>query len=208
MKTIWKEYKVYKFDELNEDIQEKVLQKYIENDYNFYCECLLEDDMEELAIELLQEHFKGSEFKKVLYDLSYSQGSGSMIEFNIDLKDLNNKYKQLDLKELEELEEFGGTKVSIYHNGNAFYQHEYTYILDYNDFTCFDYEWENIKNIELVQEKIVKMMNEFEQDIITMNKELTKKGYEQLENEEYFLENAKMVLDELEFLENGEVFCE
>lgn len=208
MKTIWKEYKVYKFEELKEDIQNKLLEEYMQQEQEIYCENTLNADMEQLAIELLGKYFVGAEFSNVYYDLSYSQGSGSMIAFIIDLKDLNNKYKRLDLKELEELEVFGGTRVSIYHNGNSFYQHEYTYILDYNDFTCFNYEWENIENIELVQERIAKMMNEFEQDIITMNKELTKKGYEQLENEEYFLENAKMVLDELEFLENGDIFNE
>ena len=39
-----------------------------------------------------------------------------------------------------------------------------------------------------------------------MNKELTKSGYAQLENEEYFKENARIVLNDLEFLENGDVF--
>ena len=90
MRTIQKEYVLYKFDELSSDVQEKVLEKYIDIEYQGYLEYCLSDDMENLARDLLQTYFKGANYNNIYYDLSYCQGSGSMIAFNIDLEDLNN----------------------------------------------------------------------------------------------------------------------
>lgn len=198
MKKVVKEYNVYKFEELEKDIQEKLLEKYMQNEQEIYCECLLEYDMRELAKDLLQEYFKGAEFKRVFYDLSYCQGSGAMIEFTIDLKDLNNKYKMLTNEEVKKCSDIGYTNIKVYHN-NSHYYHERTFDIDWNDYTDND-------NFEEIQNKIDTTIDLFKNDIVEMNQELTKSGYEQLENEEYFKENARIVLNDLEFLENGDVF--
>lgn len=208
MRKVLKEYNVYKFDELKEDIKEKLIEEYVEDDYNCYCSYLLEDDMKDLAQNILNEEFKGAKYDNVYYDLSYSQGSGSMISFNIDLLDLNNKYKALTKKEIEELEKFGGTEIKVYHDNN-FYYHEYTFKIDYNDFTDYYYEWEHIKDIGKTQEKIENMINDlFKEDIIKMNQNLTKNGYALLQDTENFKENAILRLQENEFLENGQTFYE
>lgn len=204
MKKVIKEYNVFKFEELEEKIKEQLINERIKLEHEFYIDYELEEDMEKLAKELLEEHFKNAIFDRVYYDLSYSQGSGCMIRFHIDLKDLNNKYKILKEEELNDLENFGGTQVRVYHKGN--YYHEFSYVVDYNDFTCFDYEWRNIENIEKTQDKIIEMIQEFEKDIIKMNKLLTKKGYNLIEDKRNYRELALINLNEKEFLENGEEF--
>ena len=207
MRKITKEYNVYRFEELDKSIQESILERYIEEESEFYCETCLYGDMVELAHNLLQEYFKGSEYIDIHYDLSYCQGSGAMIEFTIDLKDLNNKYNLLKEKEVEELESFGGTEIKVYHNNNHYY-HEYTFDIDYNNFTMYAYEWEDIKDIYEVDKKIEEMIDLFKKDIICMNKEFARSGYSQLEDREMFEENAMLHIKDLEFLESGEEFYE
>lgn len=208
MRKVLKEYNVYKFEELSKDIQDELLEKYIEDEYIVYCEHFLEEDMKDLAQNILNEQFKGAKYDNVYYDLSYSQGSGSMISFTIDLLDLNNMYKKLTKKEIKELESFGGTEIKVYHDNSRYY-HEYTFEIDYNDFTDYYYEWKHIKDIGKTQEKIESMINDlFKKDIIEMNKELTKNGHSLLEDRDNFKENAMNRLQEDEYLENGKTFYE
>lgn len=208
MRKVTKEYNLYKFEELEKSIQEKILERYERLEFELYCEHCLYGDMVNLAHDLLQEYFKGSEYVDIHYDLGHSQGSGAMIEFTIDLKDLNNKYNLLKEKEVEELENFGGTEIKVYHNNNSHYCHEYTFYTDYNDFVTYDYEWEVIKDIYEVDKKIEEMIDLFKKDIITMNKEFTRSGYNILEDREMFEENAMLRIEDLEFLESGEEFYE
>lgn len=205
MRKITKEYNVYRFEELDKNIQENILERYIEGESEFYCETCLYGDMVELAHNLLQEYFKGSEYVDIHYDLSYCQGSGAMIEFTIDLKDLNNKYNLLKEKEVDELERFGGTEIKVYHN-SIHYCHEYTFNTEYNNFVMYDYEWEDIKDIYEVDKKIEEMIDLFKKDIICMNKEFARSGYNYLEDREMFEENAMLHIKDLEFLESGEEF--
>ena len=53
MKTITKKINIYNFEELKEEIQEKLIEKEKENQEEIYCESFLYDDMKEKAIELL-----------------------------------------------------------------------------------------------------------------------------------------------------------
>ena len=207
MRRIQKEYILYKFDELSKDVQERVLEKYIDIEYQHYLEYCLYDDMENLARDLLQTYFKGANYTNIYYDLSYSQGSGSMIAFNIDLEDLNNKYNKLSKEQIKELESFGGTDIKVYHNDSHYY-HEYTFAIDYNNFTMYGYEWETFENEDEIEDKIDEMIKQFKKDIVNMNKELSNSGYNQLENKEYFEELARINILDLEFLENGDVFYE
>ena len=98
MRKVTKEYEVYKFNELEKDVQEEVLKRYKESEYDFYIDNDLYDDMVDLAQNTLENYFKGAKYNNIYYDLSYSQGSGAMVEFNIDLKDLNNKYLGIYVK--------------------------------------------------------------------------------------------------------------
>lgn len=169
MRTV--EINVYKFDELEKDVQEKLIEVQEQDDYQFYLDYELDCDMNDIAQHLLEESFKGAEYKHVYYDLSFSQGSGAMIEFDIDLKDINSKYKMLSKKEITRLENIRfNTEVRVYHNDNLYY-HENTFDVDYEDCTFYN------DNMEDIGRTIDEMIKRFGEDIYSMNRELTKKGY-------------------------------
>ena len=95
MKTITKKINIYNFEELKEEIQEKLIEKEKENQEEIYCEYFLYDDMKEKAIELLKENFGNKAiFNNVYYDLGYTQGSGAMIEFDLYYYNKYVKIKQ------------------------------------------------------------------------------------------------------------------
>lgn len=83
MKKVNIEYTVYEFNELSEEVKIKLIEKEKEYMKDQNIEFWLSESMEEKAQELLKELF--SEFVitdiEVYYDLGYSQGSGSMIQF-------------------------------------------------------------------------------------------------------------------------------
>lgn len=84
MRTKTKVIKIYNFDELPKDIQQELIEKEIEEQANIYCETFLLEDMQEEARRLLDKYFGDkATFKAVYYDLSYCQGSGAMIEFDL-----------------------------------------------------------------------------------------------------------------------------
>lgn len=85
MRTETKTIKIYNFDELSEEIKQKLIEKEIEYQHELYCEDFLESDMEYKANELLKKYFKNNNatLKKVYYALSYCQGDGAMFEFDL-----------------------------------------------------------------------------------------------------------------------------
>ena len=205
MRKIIKEYEVYKFNELEKDVQEKVLERYTESEHDFYIDNDLYDDMVDLARCTLENYFKGAKYNNIYYDLSYSQGSGAMVEFNIDLKDLNNKYKMLTDEEVKKCSDIGYTNIKIYHN-NSNYYHERSFDIDWNDYTMYSYTSEYCENIEKVQKNIDAMIELFREDIVLMNEEITHDGYKMLEDEARFEKMAMERIKTLEFLSDGSVF--
>ena len=200
MRKVTKEYNVYKFNELEKDVHEEVLERYMQNEYEFYVDNILYDDMIELAKDSLQNYFKGAKYNNIYYDLSYSQGSGAMVEFNIDLKDLNNKYKMLTDEEVKKCSDIGYTTIKVYHNNSRYY-HEYTFDIDWWDYTDND-------NFEEIQKNIDAMIELFKGDIVLMNKQITGGGYNILENKSTFEEMTMDHINELEFLSDGREFNE
>lgn len=84
MRTETKTIKIYNFDELSKEIQQELIKKEIEEQAEVYCETFLLEDMQEEARRLLDKNFGDkATFKGVYYDLSYCQGSGAMIEFDL-----------------------------------------------------------------------------------------------------------------------------
>lgn len=76
--------KIYKFNELSKEIQEKLIEKEKQFQIDSYCNHFLLEDMEEKARELLQKYFnQNATFKNVCYSLAYNQGDGAMIEFEL-----------------------------------------------------------------------------------------------------------------------------
>jgi hypothetical protein len=95
MKEIIKTIKVYDFEELSKEIQEKLIEKEKKYQEETYCEDCLLEDMEQKATELLQEYFgEKAIFQATYYDLDFSQGSGAMIEFDLNYYNKNINIKQ------------------------------------------------------------------------------------------------------------------
>lgn len=190
---------VYDFKELDKKIQERLIEEEQETQAAIYYETLLDNDMQDYACKLLKDNFKDSLFVDVYYDLSYTQVNGAMIEFDINIEALNNKYKMLTKKEIEKIEETGFTTISVKHWGN--YCHALSFDLDYQDYTFY------IDNFYKTQEKLDKMIKKFKEDIIDMNEQLTKKGYEYID----FVTDRGTLIDILEenkYLKNGTVYSE
>ena len=167
MEKIIKEYEVYTFDELNEDIKEKLIEEEIERQYEDYIELYLYEDMYLEAERLLEKYFgKKAELDNIYYSLSYCQGDGAMMEFTT---------------------EYYGKYVKVRQYGH--YYHEYSFDIDSYELT--DKQYEQFK------EKTIKMNKEFAKygwkmvDIDTHKDYLKEYAMERLSENEY-LENGEI----------------
>ena len=225
MRIVSKEYKLYTFDELSDDVKQKLIERERQYQLETYCDLDLYDDMGQKASDLINDYFGiTSDYLKTYYDLSYSQGSGAMVEFDINIKDLNNKYKIFSDNEMELLSnKYVVSNIKVRHSDN-FYYHEYAFGiecdfymgLEYDDIkedykiTESDFNTLEDRFYELVDDSNKHYTNsQFIKDIISMNKELGKYGYNRLEywencNEEEIIMYIKGY--EFEYLENGDVF--
>ena len=165
MQTITKTFNIYNFDELSAEIQEELIKKEEENIRQADIECSLEDEMSELAKQLLEENFgEKAIFKKVYYDLGYCQGDGAMIEFNLN---------------------YCGKDVEIRHNPYCHYYHE--------------------RSFEIISDNLTENQeNKLKEKIIKINKQLTKYGYQYIEEDR--TEQAIEQLKDCMFYENGEIY--
>lgn len=85
MKTIAKTFNVYNFNELSKEVQKKVIEREEKEIRELEIEDFLKEEMEFYAQQLLEENFGDKAiFKNVYYDLSYCQGSGAIIEFELN----------------------------------------------------------------------------------------------------------------------------
>lgn len=225
MEKITKEFYVYDFNELKEDIQKELIEKERDIQRDGYCECFLEDDMKYKAEELLKEYFGiTSKHLQTYYDLSYCQGNGAMVEFDISIVDLNKRYKIFSEEEIRFINDYGiVNNIKIRHNDN-FYYHEYTFGIDSYYVYSIDYDYEEIKDeynisendFNTIEKRLDALLidsnkhnteSEFIKDIISINKELTKYGYESIE---YFwnCEDSEIIefLEEHKYFESGETY--
>ena len=211
MKTIVKKYNVYEFNELKEEIQKELIEKEAERQAEIFCEWDLLDYMKEEARDILTNELGKSNFidVNILYDLSYCQGSGAMIEFNTYLEYINHKFKIFTNKELEIFKKYGSI-IKVYHDNN-YYCHENSFSIDTLSLNySIDYALNNeeiTKNkYNKLEEKIEKFENVFYEFCYSINTELKKYGYSLLEDQEYFEEQAKDYLVDFEYLEDGTFF--
>lgn len=213
---------IYNFDELDKDIQEKLIKEEKECCFNAYMECSFQDDMEHKAQELIDDYFgSDTDFIQTYYSLSYCQGDGAMIEFDIDIKDLNNKYKVFTDDEIEFLKQKDVINTIRVRHYDNFYYHEYTFGIDHDYYN--DWEFEDIKDDFNITEngfntlwdrfdKLTDDSNkhytdsEFIKDIIEMNRDLVKFGYDIIENYEEDTDFVIENLSEKEYYENGDVY--
>lgn len=206
MEIITKKYEVFTFEELDEEIKEKLIKEQAQKELDSYCEFCLFDDMENTAKELLQEYFKGAIFTEIYYDLSYSQGSGAQINFDINIFDLNKKYNFLSKKAIRFLEATGFKEYTIKQAGH--YYHERAFSLEWYELDDFSYYDDFLTDEEMKKEneKLEKIMVQFEKDIIKMNQDLTKQGYNIIEDDTTFSKIAIDRLNEERFLKDGTFF--
>lgn len=142
METITKTFNIYNFNELSKEIQKKVIEREKENIRELEIEDFLKDEMEFYAEQLLSENFGDKAiFKNVYYDLSYCQGSGAMIEF-----DLN----------------YCGKDVEIRHNPYCHYYHENSFEVIENDKELTKKQYETLKEkIYNINKELAKLGYEF-----------------------------------------------
>ncbi len=212
MKTITKEIKLYRYNELSEEAREKANEKYLE--INRY-----EDDFEELVKYDLKyaKDCGWIENIKVVYDLGHSQGDYVNIIGSIYFEDLNNELKKKFCKGLsnEELNFFkqfekyseicfrefyvGSNCVEINIQLSATPEEMYDLGLD-NDF-----KFEDQEKYYKISPKIEKNIEEWHDEICEEYKEL---GYiyfyeaDEDEIKEYYEDTEQL------FLENGEMYEE
>ena len=137
MEKITKVYDVYEFEELDEEIKQKLIEEEKQQQKEFYLDNFLIEDMQDKSIELLKKYFgKNATFKNVYYSLAYCQGDGAIIEFDLYYY---NKF------------------VKIRHKGH--YYNKYSFIIDDID-TYSNYLTE--KQEKQLKEKIIKMNDELE----------------------------------------------
>ena len=213
---------IYNFDELSDDVKEELIKKEKESCFNSYMECCFQEDMEHKAKELVDDYFdSGANFIQTYYSLSYSQGDGAMIEFDIDIKDLNNKYKVFSDEEIKFLKQKDVINtIRIRHNSNHYY-HEYTFGIDHDYYN--DWEFVDIKDdFKITENEFNTLWDRFEKlvdcsnkhyttspfitDIINMNKALVKYGYNTIES---YDEDTDFLIEKLskhEYYENGDVY--
>ena len=171
MKKITKTYLLYKFNELDEKIQEELIKQEAEKQAIDFCDYELQELMAQKAKELLQKYFKNNAtYKQVYYDLSYSQGSGAMIEF--DLKYYKNNFE-------------------VRQNGHYYHERAFTVV---NKNWCKEL---SPKVIDKLHEKIVKMNSELAEygyhDLIENEDYFRSIAKEYLlENEENYLKNGEL----------------
>lgn len=131
METITKTFNIYNFNELSKEIQKKVIEREEKNIKELEVEDFLKDEMEFYAEQLLSENFGDKAiFKNVYYDLSYCQGSGAMIEFDLV---------------------YYGKSLSIKHDKYCRYYHENSFEVIENDKELTEKQYNTLK------EKIIKI---------------------------------------------------
>ena len=94
MKEVTKKFTIYEFKELDQNTQERLIEKEQQYNVEAYCDCCLYEELEEKARELLRKNFKNSKLNNLYYDFSYSQGDGVCLEFDFIYFNKNISIKQ------------------------------------------------------------------------------------------------------------------
>lgn len=191
------EVNLYKFKELPEKIQEKVLNKnrYIETENN-WDDYILEEETENLKK-------YGFLDCKIHYTGFCSQGDGACFDcsdFDIDLLINNSDLSQKEKNQLKKIKDY--LNINIYKKSHLHhYYHKKTRYI----------EIEFCNNSDKEYSKIKKLIEKFEKDIEQTRLNLCYEIYKKLENEyeniisdEYIAD--LLVNEECEFTENGEIY--
>jgi hypothetical protein len=182
------EVKVYKFEELTKEVQQKVIDRYYKNeDYPF-----LNDDLRE-SLRNNEENIFDDDFN-LYYSLSYSQGDGLCIKGDIDIDKIMLRLSP-ELKE-----KFTGKIYKLYSSGNTGH---------YSFHSINDIKWELDLSDDDDHEELEKL---FEEEVIpeiyaiynSLCVDLRREGYSTLEYRMSIEEFTEF--DELEYYEDGRMF--
>lgn len=191
---------IYKFEELDKKTQDRLIEEEKECEKDFYYESLLYADVECEVQEILKEKTddKGL-YCNTYYDLSCSQGSGLIVEFDMYITDINNiLHGDLTNEEIKKIEDIGYTKIKVRHIGH--YYHERSFDYGYQDYTYY------CDDFEETQRKLDKLMDNFNEFVVTINKECYKKAYNLYYDFEPDRQWILERLSENEYYCNGEIY--
>lgn len=203
MRKVLIEKEIFKFEELNEKSQNKIM----ENE-----RCFWQDDFELCIQDFLETNFPNSDLK-YQFSLNYCQGDGFNFYGKIDVKDIvkNIFISPSDIELLEEIEPY----LNFEKKENKHYCYSMTFsdyfnidnILsnieyDYNvDSELFNYSF---KIYEIVLNKILNRLREF---FIKEEKNFENLGYDMIyPSIESCIKDG--VFDDYEYFENGNTFDE
>lgn len=194
MRIVTKEYRVYQFNELSDDVKERVIEKWYEHeDYPF-----LGDDIKG-ELEQLDKHGIFSEVE-LMYSLSCCQGDGLCFKASIDFDKFIQRLSNVKIggMRLRAVIEYVYDVFSVGNTGHYSYAHENQ--IEWNP----NYSGRSLPRLERHTEAIIKEIKVYYLDIC---EKLEKYGYGIIEhrmNNEEFQENCDA--NDYEFLENGERF--
>lgn len=217
MKTVTKEINVYSFDELSEEIQEKVIDRMRENEFEFYINNILEDEMTEKAQELCKEY--GITFDKIYYDFDYNNYAKVAIQGKIykdKFIEMLEKSKQFTYVKIEQIKKhFSFNSICINIEGDHIKTTDDILVI-YNNEPYYYYEDLEQDNIELalLYDKITDFIDDYIYNLIEndINKKLAEFGQDRLNyyySNDFANDMFEMFLEEETlFLENGEEYVE
>jgi hypothetical protein len=161
METITKTFNIYNFDELSEDTKEHLIKKECEILTEEYCDYYLKEDMEEEAKELIKKTFgEKAVFQGIYYSLSYCQGDGAMVEFDLV---------------------YYGKNLSIKHDNYCHYYHENSFKIIENNEGLTKKQHEQLhKKIYNINKQLTKYGYSF------IEYDRTEQAIEQLNNYEFY----------------------
>jgi hypothetical protein len=197
--------KLYEFEELSEEIKAPLIAKQCKELEDDYCDWMLEDDMQEYASEILERKFDEGEFKSnnIYYDLSYTQGSGAMVEFEgWDIHILESILYGNNLTREWIDKNIANFILKVKHSGH--YHHEYSF--EFEEDLEYQEDAQTLEELGIEREEYLKAISEF---IVDINKALYAKGKESVEwywNEDNTRDEAIDRLSQYHYLEDGEVY--
>ena len=194
---------IYKFEELDEAVQEKVIEKFHDINTNY--------DWWEHVYEMYMEDETGFDIDKIYFSGFWSQGDGAMFEGSPNEDILNfitpgyrNEQYQKDWSRVIKLIKNGDINIygSFKQSGHYYHSKSYSDSLE----TEFTNDWygKNYSNIEDICEDILEEIREHYEDICN-------KIYHSLEQEyEYYTSREAIeetiIANEYEFTEDGEQY--
>lgn len=206
MKTITIEKKLYTFEELSKEVQNKLIEEYKEDTsvYETRNELFYDDVME-----CLKAQFPKSDLR-VCYSLSCCQGDGLYITGNIDLYDMLEELKgNYNEKEIKTLKHY--ISMSYHAQTELEYESHYYYFDRKQNAINIQYDLEeNIENYyykNINYELIERFSNDAVECLWNLCDEFETEGYDILYNveDEEAIEYYICNYDE-EFTEDGEIF--